>query len=329
MFYILGTVWRYSETGFYTSKACPSCHQHVEMHEVYPTKYFSIFWIPLFPVGKKAPLFECPICHERFYSSPTDNKYRKVTSGANAPGHVTAEESGVIVCKSCGQKLRIPRSGSYRCPKCKEPGKVERSLRYKEIVSRVVRYVLSVGPRGINKEKISVGLVVFAFIVIMIWAWRDNRMNPQPVNFNIPQNAINTQPIDEKLQEKPLPKNGKVRISTGRMGDAPFKITTKPGGHHLVKLVNLDGTSETITIFIQDGETIKAVIPTGTYQMRIAAGNKWYGYEKYFGKEGSYSQAKENLTFEYQTDGVRGYEITLYGVIGGNLKTQETRLEDF
>ena len=328
MFYLLGTVWRYSKTGFCTSKACPSCHQYVEMSEVFPTKYFSIFWIPLFPVEKKAPLFECPICNERFYPSPTDNKYRKVTPNFNTAGHGTTAESGVIACKSCGQKLRVPRSGSYRCPKCKELGKVERLPQYKEIIRQVGRYV-SISPGKINKDKFAVGFVILAFVVLVIWAWHDNRKNARPVNFNIPQNATYAQPIEEKLPEKPLPKNGNIRISTGRTGDAPFKITTKPGGHNLVKLVNLDGTSETITIFVQDGKTIEVLIPVGTYAMKIASGNKWYGYGKYFGKEGAYSKAKENLTFEYQADGISGHEIKLYGVINGNLKTQETRLEDF
>jgi hypothetical protein len=40
--------------------------------EVIPTKYFSIFWIPIAPTESIKSLLECPNCHERFYIQQND-----------------------------------------------------------------------------------------------------------------------------------------------------------------------------------------------------------------------------------------------------------------
>lgn len=238
------------------------------------------------------------------------------------------DEPRIITCKSCGQKLRIPRAGSYRCPKCKTTGKIGGAQRYEDIL-RQIKNILPAGHIGANKDKVAVTILIVAFIAIVVWAWRDNRSNAQPTNFNIPQNSTYTPPVVQQLPEQPLPRNGSVRISTGRVGDAPFKISTKPGGHNLVKLINLSDSSEVISIFVQDGRTVEVNIPVGVYQMKIASGTKWYGNKNKFGRDGSYSTANEALTFAYDGDKIKGHEIKLFGVINGNLKTKEINPEDF
>ena len=238
------------------------------------------------------------------------------------------DELGIITCKSCGQKLRIPRAGSYRCPKCKTIGKIGGAQRYADIL-RQIKNVLPAGHIGANKDKFAVTIVIVAFIAIVVWAWRENKSSAQPANFNTPQNSTYTPPVAQQLPEQPLPKNGSVRISTGRVGDAPFKITTKPGRHNLVKLINLSDSSEVISIFVQEGRTVEVNVPVGVYRMKIASGIKWYGTKNKFGREGAYSNADEALTFAYDGNKISGHEITLFGVINGNLKTTEIDPEDF
>lgn len=326
MFYIVGTVTKYPETGFFTSKSCPSCHQYVEMHEVIPTKYFSIFWFPIFPIGRKAPILECPICHERFYSSASDKMCRR----ANAFTGQTSimENPGIIACKSCGQKLRLPKAGSYRCPKCKTVGHVVGEPVIDGILSKVTVLAHSLKLTSKSKDNFAVGVVIVAFIVVLVGLWRNHRVSAPPANIASVQIA-GAPPVVAKLEEQPLPHNGSLRISSGREGVAPFKISTKPGAHNLVKLKSLDGTNETVTIFVEEGKTVDVHVPTGLYELKIASGRKWYGYSKRFGPEGAYTKAQDTLTFAYEADGISGHEIQLFGVIGGNLKTHEIAPDDF
>jgi hypothetical protein len=327
MFYIVGTVTRYPDTGFFTSKSCPSCHQYVEMHEVAPTKYFSIFWIPLFPLGKKAPILECPICHERFYSAPSDNMYRRANPFAETKTAI-AENPDVTTCKSCGQKLRLPKAGAYRCPKCKTVGHVEGAPFIGRTLARVKTSIQSIRITSRNRDNFAVGFVIIAFILVLFFFWKNNQASSAPSGA-ISAQAASAQQAVEKLEEKPLPRNGSLRISSGRDGVAPFKISTRSGAHNLVKLKNLDGSAETITVFVQDGRTVEVNVPIGSYELKIASGRKWYGYSKYFGREGSYSKAQDVLTFSYEENGISGHEISLYGVLNGNLKTHEMAPEDF
>ncbi len=335
MFLIVGTVTRYPKTGFFTAKFCPSCNQYVEMHEVKPKEYFSIFGVPIFPIGQKNPILECPICHERFYSVSSDNNYHR-TNATDGAKSAIVENPRIVACKSCGQKLRLPNAGSYRCPKCKTVGHVDGENVIDRVLSNGKTSIQSIRITSKNSDNHPVGVtvVVVAFIVMLIGTWKNNQGGAPPASIAVARGTI-TSPAVKKLDEKPLPRNGSLRISSGREGVVPFRISTKSGAHHLVKLRSLDGTTETITIFIQEGKTVEVYVPIGCYELKIASGRKWYGYSKYFGREGVYSKAQDMLTFSYDTDGIseykilRGYKILLYGVLNGNLKTHEIAPEDF
>jgi ribosomal protein L33 len=75
MFFVSwGSKWEYKtkENGLIIDKYCPECNRYGEFFEVIPTKYFTLFWIPIFPTETKKALLECPNCHERFYIQSSD-----------------------------------------------------------------------------------------------------------------------------------------------------------------------------------------------------------------------------------------------------------------
>jgi DNA-directed RNA polymerase subunit RPC12/RpoP len=48
---------------------CPRCGQYVVFKPRAARTYAHVFWIPLFPVGAKHPVVECPTCRARFSST--------------------------------------------------------------------------------------------------------------------------------------------------------------------------------------------------------------------------------------------------------------------
>lgn len=75
------------------------------------------------------------------------------------------------------------------------------------------------------------------------------------------------------------------------------------------------------TIYLRGGENASITVPLGTYEIKYAAGETWYGEEELFGKNTMYSKADELFTFSDTGYQITGYTITLYQVVNGNLQT--------
>ena len=120
----------------------------------------------------------------------------------------------------------------------------------------------------------------------------------------------------------PMPQNGTIRRHTNAHGVAGLKIQTSEGSNYLLKLENISTGKNIMDIFILGGHTITVEVPLGRYRIKYAAGGPtWYGYEYNFGPGTAYSKADEVFNF-YQTEyEISGYELTLYPVLGGNLRT--------
>ena len=80
-----------------------------------------------------------------------------------------------------------------------------------------------------------------------------------------------------------------------------YDITT----YYYLKLVDSKTNEIVQSVFIHPGKTESITLPCGTYELKYACGSQWYGYEKLFGKYGSYSKSENPVSFK------RGYEYTL------------------
>ena len=131
------------------------------------------------------------------------------------------------------------------------------------------------------------------------------------------------------VPEQPLPQSGNSYSYTRAERVAPFEIKAAQGQHYLVKLVNAYNKSPVMLIFVRSGSTVNVDVPLGTYEVRYASGEKWYGYEYLFGPETACSKADRTFAFEVENGQYTGFTITLYTVPHGNLSTSTIRPTDF
>jgi len=129
--------------------------------------------------------------------------------------------------------------------------------------------------------------------------------------------------------EQALPYSGAIRTWTTAERVAPFEIKAAQGSHYLLKLVDAYSGAPVMTVFVRSGTTVEVEVPLGTYEVRYASGDTWYGYEYLFGPETSYSKADKTFTFEVVGNQISGFTITLYKVAHGNLHTSAIRPTDF
>jgi len=129
--------------------------------------------------------------------------------------------------------------------------------------------------------------------------------------------------------EQPLPYNGSVHMYTAAAREAPFEIKAAQGSHYLVKLVDTFTKLPVLTVFVQRGTKVNIDVPFGTYEVRYASGETWYGYEYLFGPDTAYSKADKKFTFEVIENQISGFTITLYKVAHGNLHTSAIKPIDF
>ena len=127
----------------------------------------------------------------------------------------------------------------------------------------------------------------------------------------------------------PTPRSGIVRRYTSLPGRASLKIQTSAGSNYLVKIASSSDQRKAIMdIFIRGGNLVEVDAPIGKYIIKYAYGpsdGSWYGYQYLFGPDTEYHEA--DRVFHIQKE--YGYEITLYRVQGGNLRTKEISKDKF
>lgn len=139
-------------------------------------------------------------------------------------------------------------------------------------------------------------------------------------------------------QSKAPPKTGVLSriddwesVAFGNRSDgyAPLEIKTPRGGHYFIKVLKW-GTSQTaLTAFIRSGETFETLLPIGSYEIRYANGQNWYGPILDFGPDASYARCDDRFDFTQDFRGTSGYTIELIKQVGGNLETESLSEDEF
>ncbi len=129
----------------------------------------------------------------------------------------------------------------------------------------------------------------------------------------------------------PLPPSGEVRAIKNISRVAPLEIRTSPGKNYLVKLSYVNSRETVISVFVRGGDTVKIKAPLGTYTLKYASGDTWYGYKNniWFGPSTTYTKADESLIFTSTGNGYYGHTVTLYEVENGNLSTHDIEADQF
>ena len=130
--------------------------------------------------------------------------------------------------------------------------------------------------------------------------------------------------------EQSLPANGHVRPPVNASETAPFRIlTTGNDTHYFLKLEESGTGRAALTVFVRAGQQVDMRVPFGTYVVKYASGQKWYGYQHLFGPNTAYTKADSTFAFRREGNQIKGFSITLYAVPGGNLSTLPLKPTDF
>ena len=96
--------------------------------------------------------------------------------------------------------------------------------------------------------------------------------------------------------EQALPANGHVQPQVNASNTAPFRILTSGGDtHYFVKLEESGTGRSALTVFVRSGQQVDIRVPFGTYIVKYASGQKWYGYQHLFGPNTAYTKADKRL----------------------------------
>ena len=167
-------------------------------------------------------------------------------------------------------------------------------------------------------------VAVVAGIAAFIWigsTWENSSSSSQATTG---EHNTSTQ-LEFNEPKLPLPFSGKVRRFTSQPGVAPLEIKTDSKSNYLVKLEGVTTGKDILDVFVRGGSVVEIDVPLGNYRMEYASGQNWYGYEHYFGPHPLTTYSKAESTFRFYSDNsmVKGYTVTLYQVLDGNLRTSQ------
>lgn len=118
-------------------------------------------------------------------------------------------------------------------------------------------------------------------------------------------------------QPQPFPQSGefKVRGAQARQATAHFAITAGDR-NAVVELVRPDGTTVFMT-FVRMNEMAGVLVPQGTWTLRLAVGETWYGEKYMFGYSGAFADSRRPIIIGPG----EGRILDLRHVFNGNLET--------
>lgn len=225
--------------------------------------------------------------------------------------------SKTIICPDCFQKNIVPDSVSNHLPSCRKCNKNLSRVKSDDKKNYGIWFnhiVLAI-------RLVALGVAIWYLSTSGFFSYIFSLME----NTSEPELALN----DIQLQEVPVMMNGTIDVYTNQPRVAPLEIETSGSGYYFVKLVKT-GTDQTImTIFTHAGQSVTTEVPLGSYDVKYASGENWYGYDNLFGTETVYSKANSVFSFQDTGSQISGYTITLYEVMDGNLSTSKISASDF
>jgi hypothetical protein len=133
---------------------------------------------------------------------------------------------------------------------------------------------------------------------------------------------------DKFLTPQVLPQTGWGRSSTGSSSFGSISIQTRFGAGNLwVKIVEAYGSQRAVTVlFIRAGDSYMINLPSGTYRIKMASGDTWYGTKDLFGSKTSYSVADDTFPIARRGD---SWTVQLIPQVNGNLQEKTISASDF
>ncbi len=134
MFILFGakTVKTQVKNGLTLRKSCDKCHFLSDLMEHSCRRFFTLFFIPVFPISKGESMLVCNRCGATFQIQRENYLGSRVEGASSSPSEVKNApapdaEKLVIVCEYCEGRFHIPMTTRRRlvtCPHCKREFKV-------------------------------------------------------------------------------------------------------------------------------------------------------------------------------------------------------------
>lgn len=124
------------------------------------------------------------------------------------------------------------------------------------------------------------------------------------------------------LPPQATPRHGKVFEVTGNQ-IAPFELKVPgAGSNYYVKLEDWYTGQTKMAFFVRgSNRNVNIDVPVGTYKLKYASGETWFGKADLFGRYTSYNQANSKLKFEIIGNQISGHTVELTKRVNGNLHT--------
>ena len=126
-------------------------------------------------------------------------------------------------------------------------------------------------------------------------------------------------------RELPLPPSGEARDYSGEARRAPLAITCSPGFNYLLRLTYSKIDASVMTVVVRGGDTAKVNAPMGTYILKYAMGDKWYGYGALFGPTTRFNRTDAYVTLRENGAQIEGCSVTLDTVLNGKNRTETVK----
>lgn len=178
---------------------------------------------------------------------------------------------------------------------------------------------------GSSRPKPKTGWIWLIGVAIFGWLIWNGNQDASPSSATSPASRTVT-PLRQDVPVLPpaqTPSPGVQQVFSTAERIAPFRIVTPAGAeNYYVKLVDARTGAPVMTVFVNGGRSLDVDVPLGTYRVRYASGQTWYGEPTLFGPDTSLNESATQFTFGVQGDQVSGYTIELIKQVGGNLQTR-------
>ncbi len=213
----------------------------------------------------------------------------------------------ILLCSKCGTKNKIPeekQKGTAICGNC------GRQLAIKKGRSSLTTYFFA----SIIRLWF-VWVLCFIFLVLPYLEGGDHKPKKHSTRYQ-------TSKVEKpRFSEPPIEISHGIISKSFNEGLAPLEIRTRAGNNYFIKIVNSKSNEPVLTAYIVGGRPFEVLMPLGTYELRYAAGDLWYGTKYYFGPDTVFSKAKELFHFTSNGYQYSGYTVELILQAYGNLKT--------
>ena len=133
---------------------------------------------------------------------------------------------------------------------------------------------------------------------------------------------------DKFLTQQALPQTGWGRSSSGGSSFGSISIQTRYGAGNLwVKIVEAYSAQREVAVFfIRAGDSYRINLPYGTYRIKMASGDTWYGTKDLFGSKTSYTVADDTFPIASRGD---NWTVQLIPQVNGNLQEKTISAGEF